>query len=268
MDKISLVDLEIFAHHGVYEEEKINGQTFYVSCECALSTRQAGKNDALDQALNYGTLAVRITELFQSRVFNLLEAVGEYVAENILKEFSIIDHLTLTIKKPSAPIGLPLQYPSLTITRGWHDVILALGSNIEPRTAHLEHALEALEQHPDIRLLRHSSWIETEPVGYTNQDRFMNGACQIKTLLTPQELLETIHDIEANEKRERLIHWGPRTLDIDIIYYDDLLLHTKDLTIPHPLSLERDFVLAPIAEIAPYRRDPRNGKVIADIYQK
>lgn len=268
MDKISLVDLEIFAHHGVYEDEKINGQTFYVSCDCTLSTRQAGKADNLELALNYGTLAVRITELFKAHSFDLLEAVGEYVLEHILREFPIIRSMTLTIKKPSAPIGLPLQYPALTITRGWHQVILSLGSNIEPRLTHLENALTALNRQSDIRLLKKSSWIETKPVGYLDQDLFINGACHIETLLTPHELLDVIHSIEAEEQRERLIRWGPRTLDIDIIYYDNLLLDTEDLKIPHPLSLERDFVMIPLAEIAPYWCDPRTHQVISEMIKK
>ncbi|MEE0206863.1 MAG: 2-amino-4-hydroxy-6-hydroxymethyldihydropteridine diphosphokinase, partial [Peptococcaceae bacterium] len=79
--------------------------------------------------------------------------------------------------------------------------------------------------------------------------------------------LQTIHTIEAAQGRQRLVHWGPRTLDIDIIYYDDLLLDQPDLTIPHPLSLQRAFVMDPVASIVPYWIDPRYGKTISALWQ-
>ena len=263
MDKISLVDLEIFAHHGVFDFEKENGQTFIVSCECLLDTHEAGTSATLDASLDYGALAHRLTALFQEETFDLIEAAAEHCAGALLHEFSLIRSLTLTIKKPSAPVNLPLAYPAVTITRGWTPAILALGSNIEPRQEHLDAALALLSEHPDIRCLRVAPWIETDPVGYTDQDRFLNGAVLIETLLTPHELLDAIHDIEAARKRERIIHWGPRTLDIDIIYYGDLLLTSDDLTIPHPLCMERAFVMEPVIVIAPYWIDPRYGKAVS-----
>lgn len=263
MDKISLVDLGIFAHHGVFDFEKENGQTFIVSCECLLDTHEAGTSDNLDASLDYGSLAHRLTALFQEETFDLIEAAAEHCAGALLHEFSLIRSLTLTIKKPSAPVNLPLAYPAVTITRGWTPAILALGSNIEPRQEHLDAALALLSEHPDIRCLRVAPWIETDPVGYTDQDRFLNGAVLIETLLTPHELLDAIHDIEAARKRERIIHWGPRTLDIDIIYYGDLLLTSDDLTIPHPLCMERAFVMEPVIAIAPYWIDPRYGKAVS-----
>lgn len=263
MDKISLVDLEIFAHHGVFDFEKENGQTFIVSCECLLDTHEAGTSDNLDASLDYGSLAHRLTALFQEETFDLIEAAAEHCAGALLHEFSLIRSLTLTIKKPSAPVNLPLAYPAVTITRGWTPAILALGSNIEPRQEHLDAALALLSEHPNIRCLRVAPWIETDPVGYTDQDRFLNGAVLIETLLTPHELLDAIHDIEAARKRERIIHWGPRTLDIDIIYYGDLLLTSDDLTIPHPLCMERAFVMEPVIAIAPYWIDPRYGKAVS-----
>lgn len=263
MDKISLVDLEIFAHHGVFDFEKENGQTFIVSCECLLDTHEAGTSDNLDASLDYGSLAHRLTALFQEETFDLIEAAAEHCAGALLHEFSLIRSLTLTIKKPSAPVNLPLAYPAVIITRGWTPAILALGSNIEPRQEHLDAALALLSEHPDIRCLRVAPWIETDPVGYTDQDRFLNGAVLIETLLMPHELLDAIHDIEAARKRERIIHWGPRTLDIDIIYYGDLLLTSDDLTIPHPLCMERAFVMEPVIAIAPYWIDPRYGKAVS-----
>lgn len=267
MDKIRLVDLEVFAHHGVFDFEKENGQTFILSCDCHLDTRTAGETDDLSASLDYGALAKRLTELFQGTTFDLIEAAAEHCAHALLSEFSLIRALDLIIKKPSAPIGLPVAYPAVSIHRGWTPAILALGSNIAPRQEHLEAALEALTAHPDIRIVRTSEWFETEPWGYTEQDVFLNGAVQIDTLLSPHALLDVIHDIEAARGRERLIHWGPRTLDIDIIYYGDLLMNTPDLTIPHPLSMERAFVMEPVCSIAPYWIDPRYGQTVSVVWK-
>ena len=89
----------------------------------------------------------------------------------------------------------------------------------------------------------------------------------VETLLTPHELLAVIHEMEHSEGRKRLIHWGPRTLDIDIIYYDNLLLDTPDLTIPHALCMQRAFVMDPVNEIAPYWIDPRYGKTVSVLWE-
>lgn len=269
MDNVRLHDLEIFAHHGVFDFEKENGQTFILCLDGALSTRAAGESDELAQALDYGTLAQRLTTLFQERTFDLIEAAAEYCTHALLLEFPLLHQLTLTIKKPSAPVGLPLAYPAITITRGWTPAILALGSNIEPRQAHLDAALAALEAHPEIRLQRVAPWIETAPVGGPEgQGPFLNGAVQIETLLTPHALLDAIHTIESGEGRERLVHWGPRTLDIDIIYYADRMIVSDDLTIPHPLSMQRAFVMEPVCAIAPYWIDPRYGQAVSVIWEK
>ena len=112
----------------------------------------------------------------------------------------------------------------------------------------------------------------TAPYGGVEQDDFLNGALALKTLLTPQELLERLHEIEQEAHRERLIHWGPRTLDLDILLYDDLVLDTPDLIIPHVEMHLRDFVLIPLAQIAPWKRHPVLGltvsQMLADLQAK
>lgn len=263
-DTVSLHGLDVFARHGVYAEEKRLGQHFFLDLDCHLSTRRAGLSDDLGQALNYGQVAQVLTRAFTEPVYDLIEAAAEHAASVLLHTFPQIRSLDLTVRKPSAPVGLPLAYPSVTIRRCWHQVLLALGSNIEPRLAYVTQAVRALADHPDMRLLRQADWIETAPWGVTDQPAFINGAVLAETLLTPHELLEAVHAIEAAAGRERKIHWGPRTLDIDIIYYDDLLLDDRDLTIPHPYALERDFVLLPAAQIAPYLQDPRTGRTLSE----
>ena len=97
------------------------------------------------------------------------------------------------------------------------------------------------------------------------QDDFVNGAIALKTLLSPQELLERLHEIEQHANRERIIHWGPRTLDLDIIFYDKLVYEDEDLIIPHIDMQNRDFVLKPLAELCPNYRHPVFGKTVSQL---
>ena len=110
-----------------------------------------------------------------------------------------------------------------------------------------------------------SDFLVTAPYGGVEQDDFLNGALTLKTLLTPQELLERLHEIEQEAHRERQIHWGPRTLDLDILLYDDLVLDTPDLIIPHVEMHLRDFVLIPLAQIAPWKRHPVLGLTVSQM---
>ncbi len=128
---------------------------------------------------------------------------------------------------------------------------LGIGGNIGDRKANIQKALELLKQHDKINILKVSSIYETEPVGYAEQDWFYNIAAEIDTTLDPYELLEHCNKVEKELKRERLIRWGPRTIDIDILLYEDVKLDESKLTIPHPRMAERAFVMIPLSEIAP-----------------
>lgn len=113
-----------------------------------------------------------------------------------------------------------------------------------------------------------SSYIVTEPVGGVEQDDFLNGAVMLETLRTPEELLELIGRIEQEQKRERIVHWGPRTVDLDIILYDQEIIQTKDLMIPHVEMANRMFVLEPMCEIAPYAKNPLNGCCMLELKEQ
>ena len=105
----------------------------------------------------------------------------------------------------------------------------------------------------------------TPPYGVTDQPDFLNGCLKLRTLLYPYELLAELNRIEKEAGRERIIHWGPRTLDLDIIFYDDLVLEEADLCIPHVEMHKRKFVLEPLGEIAPYKRHPISGKRVCEM---
>lgn len=146
-------------------------------------------------------------------------------------------------------------------------VAIALGSNLGDSLSILENAIQTISKTPGITLETYSSWYRTKPIGPEQPD-YLNGCALLKVELTPHKLLETLLEVEQQFKRVRLEHWGPRTLDLDLILYNDLMLDTPNLQIPHPRMRERAFVLVPLAEIAPKWIDPVSGKTIAQLQQE
>lgn len=143
---------------------------------------------------------------------------------------------------------------------------IALGSNLGDSRAILESSLKILDQTPGISLELQSSWYRTAPVGPPQPD-YLNGCALLKVEMSPPELLETLLAIEAKFGRVRQERWGPRILDLDLLLFDNLILETPNLTLPHPCMRERAFVLVPLAEIAPNWIDPISGKAIAHLVQ-
>ncbi|WP_433944886.1 2-amino-4-hydroxy-6-hydroxymethyldihydropteridine diphosphokinase [Paenibacillus sp. SN-8-1] len=131
------------------------------------------------------------------------------------------------------------------------EAYIALGANLGEREATLLEAINRLNQHPLITVLRCSSLYETDPVGYVDQPNFINMALALRTTLEPEELLSAMLQIELELGRERHIHWGPRTVDLDLLWMEGRTLDTPQLTLPHPRMQERAFVLVPLSEIVP-----------------
>lgn len=267
MDQIKIKDLEIFAHHGVYAEETTLGQKFLVTAVLHLDARKAGREDELTCSINYGTIAHLIKKEMQEHTFLLIEAAAEHLAEHILLFDEKIEAVEIEVKKPWAPIGLPLDTVSVSVKRSWHEAYIAFGSNIGDKEVYIKKAIEGLKATPGCKVEKISELIVTEPYGGVEQDMFLNGTLKLRTLLTPKELLRRLHELEQEAGRERKVHWGPRTLDLDILLYDKLLLEEDDLCIPHVDMQNREFVLKPMAEIAPYKRHPVYGKTMKEMYQ-
>ena len=258
-DEIRIEELQIFAHHGVFDFETENGQNFYVNATLYTDTKKAGKTDELTDSTNYGEVCQFITKFLTTNTYKLLEAAAEHVVEALLLKFPLIKGISFEIRKPEAPIPLPFGSVSVKIERFWHTAYIALGSNMGEKEKYLDMALDEFRANPKIRLGKVASYIETEPYGGVEQDRFINSMCCVETLYSPYDLLDELHRIEQLAERKREIHWGPRTLDLDIIYYDDLVMAEEDLIIPHADMENRTFVLEPLCEIAPYLRHPVSG---------
>lgn len=153
--------------------------------------------------------------------------------------------------------------------KGVNIAYLGLGSNVGDREEYLEQAIFLLEKNPKVEVLKRSSSLETEAEGGKgDQPMFINGALEIRTKLSPQELLNLTQEIETTLGREREIEWGPRTIDIDILLYNDDILSDDNLQIPHPLMHERLFVLKPLAEIVPNLKHPVLEKTISSLYEE
>ncbi|MHC4859865.1 MAG: pantoate--beta-alanine ligase, partial [Planctomycetota bacterium] len=139
-------------------------------------------------------------------------------------------------------------------------VYLGLGSNLGDREANIKTALAHLES-KDIEVLKVSELIETEPVGGPSQPAFLNGVAEIRTVLPPLDLLELLKEAEVAAGRQKTgVRWGPREADLDILLYGQRIVRTPGLTVPHPRFRERQFVLEPLAGIAPDARDPQTGR--------
>lgn len=138
-------------------------------------------------------------------------------------------------------------------------VVIALGSNIGDTKANLDLALTMLREATDVKQV--SSYYSTKPVGYTDQPDFLNAVCIIETELPAMALLAMLQGIEKVMGRERKIKWGPRTIDLDIIQYGDLISKAEELTLPHPRAHERKFVLEPWHEIEPDAILLTHGKI-------
>jgi 2-amino-4-hydroxy-6-hydroxymethyldihydropteridine diphosphokinase len=144
-----------------------------------------------------------------------------------------------------------------------HIAFLALGTNLGDRLANLRAALNAFS--PEIKVVAESKVYETPPWGYEDQPAFLNMAVRCETALEPESLLKRIQQLEVELGRQQSFRWGPRLIDIDILFYDDLFLESESLTTPHPRLHERGFVLVPLVEIAPDFVHPVSKKKIKEL---
>lgn len=261
-DEIHVENLEIFANHGVFPEENRLGQKFLISLTMYVDTRPAGVSDCLERSIHYGEVSCFMTDYMRQNTYQLIETAAEHLAEELLLRYPLLKGVTLELKKPWAPVGLPLETVSVKITRFWHTAYLGLGSNMGDKEGYLNMAIRALDEVRGCQVKKVSSFLVTKPYGGVEQDDFLNACLMLQTYLPPEELLERMHEIEQAAHRERIVRWGPRTLDLDILLYDDLVLETDDLVIPHVEMHLRDFVLKPLEEIAPNKRHPLLNKTI------
>ncbi|MGF6906436.1 2-amino-4-hydroxy-6-hydroxymethyldihydropteridine diphosphokinase [Fusobacterium sp. PH5-44] len=264
MDKISINNLEFIGYHGVFPEEKKLGQKFLVSIEMFLSTREAAITGDLKKSVHYGEVAKDIKNIFLEKSYDLLETCAENIGKIILQKYLLVQEIKISVKKPWAPIQMNFENVSVEITRKRYKVYLSLGSNVGETYKNINSAISKLSKVSDTSIKKVSEIIETEPFGDVIQDNFLNCCIELETLLTPQEFLGKVLEIEKELGRDRKkeVKWGPRTIDIDIILYGKEVVEEENLSIPHQWMIERSFVLNPLAEIAPNIVHPLLNKTI------
>lgn len=141
-------------------------------------------------------------------------------------------------------------------------VYISLGSNMGDKEETLRHAIQLLHQHNAVKVVKLSSIYETDPVGFTDQDLFLNMVVLVHTTLNAQDILKVCQEIEHELKRVRVIRWGPRTIDLDILLYNHENIETETLIVPHARMHERAFVLVPLVEIAPELKYPLTDEAL------
>lgn len=266
LDRIEVTGIRAWGHHGVLPEETQLGQQFLADVILHLSTAPAGEADALSRTVNYAEVAHAVHEELRSGPYALVETLAERIAQRILTDTGhpLVRRVGIRIHKPAAPVGLPVGDVIVSIERDAAPVaaVLALGTNLGDRARHLHDALALLAATDGIELEWTGPVLETAPVGGPEgQGAFLNSVIGVRTCLGPFALLAAVHRAEHAAHRERLVRWGPRTLDVDVITYGDWVSADETLTVPHPRARERAFVLAPWHAARPQAELPGSGPI-------
>lgn len=263
MDKLVIKDLEIYANHGLFKEEKVLGQKFLVSVDIYYNMTEVARYKNLEYSIDYGKLCHEIVELFKSENEDLIETCAYKILEFIFKKYKIAERVIVSIKKPWAPINLPLDSARVEIERKKRRYFVGVGTNLGDREKNIKSAIELIGEFSEI--INVSSTIETKAWGVTEQPDFLNGVVEVKSFYEPEDFLKMLLQIEKKLGRVREKKWGPRTIDLDILFIDDMIIYSDILKVPHPYVEERDFVLLPLKEIAPSFVHPVLRKKIKDI---
>ena len=278
MFKIIIKNLNLFGYHGVRESEKKDGQNFRFNIEILLNGSSFLDTDNLEDTLNYSQVIKLIIDINSSRRCNLLETLSKIIADSIMEMSSLIEKVSVKIEKTSPPIkgnleSVGVEYvlnrkkmegreedkfesnkiESSDIKSSGADVYMSLGSNIGNRENNLRKAVDLISSNPNINMLKVSSIYETEPMYFKDQNYFYNIVLHARVCgeLTPFEMIGFLKSIEFGFGRKNDMKYGPRIIDIDLLYYGETIIESDFLTLPHHGIEKRRFVLVPLSEVAP-----------------
>jgi len=245
---MEVTGIEVWAHHGVFDHERRDGQPFVIDVAWWLDATQAARSDNLESTIDYGKVSQVIVAETQSSPVDLIETLAVRLQQALLAQFPM-DRVRITIHKPQAPIGVEFTDVRLTTfatrEKQQRQVVFSLGSNIEPRLDYLQFALSGLASTPGIDRVLVSGVYETQPQSEVPQPDFLNAVVIAQSALSAEELLHRALTLESLAHRTRLSEHGPRTLDIDLISVGDEVWDSPDLILPHPRARNRAFVLIP-----------------------
>ena len=270
-DQIVLKGISAKGHHGVLDFEKRDGQVFVVDVTMHVDLGPAGASDDLADTVNYAEVAGDVVALIEGDPLDLIEALASRIADRVLAR-PLVEAVEVVVHKPEAPVGHPFTDVQVRVTRERQShVVIAMGSNIGDSIETLHDA--AISLYGLIDIIEVSAPVETDPVGGPEQPVFLNAVVTGTTHLAPSSLLAGLHDIERAHGRTREVHWGPRTLDLDLIQYGDpvfdtdVVMDSPTLTLPHPRAHERGFVLVPWLDVDAAAELPGAGPV-ADLVEQ
>ena len=257
-DRIEIDGLVVLAVVGALPRERELPQPLRIDLRLEVDLHDAGRSDELGDTVDYGEVAGRVAAAVRESKDVLLERVADRVAEVVLG-FDRVEAVELVVTKLRPPIAEALTSTAVRVRRlrgeldvaprASHRAIVALGSNLGDRVGYLRAAVEQLAP-----VVAASQVFETDPIGGPDgQGAYLNMVVAVDTPLDPFAFVRRCQRIEGEALRQRTVRWGPRTLDVDLLLYDDVTISSPELTIPHPRYAERRFVLAPLAEVAPER---------------
>ncbi|MBU4314414.1 MAG: 2-amino-4-hydroxy-6-hydroxymethyldihydropteridine diphosphokinase [Actinobacteria bacterium] len=247
------------------ESEKKDGQNFCFNIEILINKGSFLNGDSIENTLNYSEVIRLVKKINSSNKFNLLETFSQTIAEDIMKMSPLVEKVMVRIEKTSPPIKENLESVGVEYVldrkreekdkskNNKVDVFLSLGSNMGNRENNLRKAVDIIGDNPHINILEVSSIYETEPMYFKDQDSFYNIVlqAQVNEEVSPFEIMGFLKGIEYGFGRKRSEkRYGPRIIDIDLLYYGEMVIESNFFTVPHPGIEERKFVLVPLSEIA------------------
>lgn len=260
-DRIEINGLTVTAVVGALAHEREIAQPLRFDLSILVDLRDAGRSDELGDTVHYGEVTEQVAAVVRENKDILLERLADRVAE-VVVGFDRVEAVDLTVTKLRPPIGEQVETTAVSIhrtpsdfdvtPRSSHRAIVALGSNLGDRQGYLRFAVDELGG-----IVAQSQVFETDPIGGPEeQGAYLNMVVAVDTSLDPYAFVRRCQRIESAALRQRVVRWGPRTLDVDVLFYDDISITSPELTIPHPRFAERRFVLTPLAEVAPDRCPP------------
>lgn len=249
--KIKIRGLEINACHGVHGFEKQTPQRFVIDADLSVDFYEAAKHDDLNKTVNYSAVCSLIAKTVTGNCFNLIESLAYACAFAVMENFATVSKITLTVKKPDAPLKVKFDSVEAEAELERNTVYLSLGSSMGDRASYLNSAVDKLKAVRGVKVEKVSEYMTTEPYGGVAKNSFLNCAAKIKTLISPEQLLLEIHRIEKECRRVRDKRWDDRTLDIDIIFFGNKTVREENLIIPHPDYANRPFVTEPLKNVEP-----------------
>lgn len=265
---IKIRKLEVFAFHGVNEAEKIQGQRFYINATLFLDYQDTMLSDDISKTIHYGHVSKDIIKFFSDNRFDLIETITHKLAIFLFEKYQLLTKIEIEVEKPWAPMKFSFKSVSTKIIESKQKVYIALGGNIGSSEKYFQEAINQISNIEGVYSIRKSPMYSSKPFGDVKQSDFLNMAIEVSTSLHPHILLEKLQEIETKCERVRDVHWGPRTLDLDIILYGNEIISCENLLIPHLYMSKRDFVLKPLLDLNPYLIDPMTNIPLIRYYEQ